>query len=72
MTTETTECPICFSYLKDRGILGGLHWYQCQGCGEWVHRKPTEDEVNRDWAPDDKAKASAQSRLEKYAEVSDD
>lgn len=71
----TSECVECFAYLKDRGILGGLRWYQCQGCGAWVHRKPTEEEINRDWVPDDQAREHAQTRLDKMNrdnEVSDD
>ncbi len=61
----TSECSECFSYLKDRGILGGLRWWQCQGCALWFHRAPDAEEVNRDWAPSEADKAHAQTRLDK-------
>lgn len=41
------NCEACGGEMRDRGVLGGLYWGQCQSCGSWSHREPEEDEVNR-------------------------
>ncbi len=40
-------CEACGGQMRNRGMLGGLYWGQCQSCGSWTHRKPFDHEINQ-------------------------